>query len=83
MKAYHLSKGGAPAKVSERYDQPLYTHANPGEVERLSIELDQCDAMATMVAEHEWAEHVGTGPVSSKVEAAFTQLYNDLYEAGE
>ncbi|MNP19311.1 hypothetical protein D3C76_1118330 [compost metagenome] len=36
-----------------------------------------------MVAEREWAEHVGTGDVSNKVEAAFTQLHNDLHEAGE
>jgi hypothetical protein len=84
--------------------EPLYTHADPGEVERfvaanteyarrhlelngeverLRAELGQCEAMATMVAEREWAEHVGTGPVSSKVEAAFTQLHNDLHEAGE
>ncbi|UPK86796.1 hypothetical protein E5221_18200 [Pseudomonas sp. A2] len=31
----------------------------------------------------DWAEHVGTGDVSSKVEAAFTQLHNDLHEASE
>ncbi|WP_336334667.1 hypothetical protein [Pseudomonas putida] len=46
-------------------------------------ELAECEAMAGMVAEREWAEHVGTGDVSSKVEAAFTQLHNDLGEAGE
>lgn len=77
--------------------EPLYTHADPGEVERLraelvesdhafiraATELDQCESMAAMVAEHEWAEHVGTGKVSGKVEAAFTQLHNDLHEAGE
>lgn len=45
-------------------------------------ELAQCEAMSAMIAEREWAEHVGTGPVSSKVEAAFTQLHNDLHEAG-
>ncbi|MGY4528056.1 hypothetical protein [Pseudomonas sp. TE21394] len=44
-------------------------------------ELAECEAMADMVAEREWAEHVGTGDVSSKVEAAFTQLHNDLHEA--
>lgn len=83
---------------------PLYTHADPGEVERLRdlssklakcskdqlaiiedlrAQLTECEAMAAMIAEREWAEHVGTGPVSSKVEAAFTQLHNDLHEAGE
>lgn len=46
-------------------------------------ELAECETMADMVAEREWAEHVGTGDVSSKVEAAFTQLHNDLHEAGE
>lgn len=46
-------------------------------------ELAECEAMAGMVAEREWAEHVGTGDVSSKVEAAFTQLHNDLHEAGD
>jgi len=44
-------------------------------------ELAQCEAMAAMVEEREWAEHVGTGPVSSRVEAAFTQLHNELSEA--
>lgn len=80
----------------------LYRNADPGEVERLRDDLDECDgdrwklrterdtlraqlaeceAMASMVAEREWAEHVGTGPVSSKVEAAFTQLHSELHEA--
>ena len=54
-----------------------------GEVERLRSELAQCEAMAAMIADREWAEHVGTGSVSSKVESAFTQLHNDLHEAGE
>ena len=104
--------------------EPLYTHADPGEVERLRQfqtaymewsdktdgvqqtvapkelgmhradvirqrfdtlrdQLAECEAMAAMIAEREWAEHVGTGPVSSKVEAAFTQLHNDLHETGE
>jgi len=87
---------------------PLYTHADPGEVERLRKEvaeleqlrrddlgrhlitevktesqLAECEAMAAMIAEREWAEHAGTGPVSSKVEAAFTQLHNDLHEASD
>ncbi|WP_210669135.1 hypothetical protein [Pseudomonas protegens] len=44
-------------------------------------ELSQCEAMAAMVEEREWAEHVGTGPVSSRVEAAFTQLHNEMSEA--
>jgi len=77
-----------------RYDQrlnpelyegpfPVFRHADPGQVERLRAELAQCEAMAAMIAEREWAEHVGTGPVSSKVEAAFTQLHNDLHETGE
>lgn len=55
--------------------------ARDGEVERLRAELAQCEAMAAMIAEREWAEHAGTGDVSSKVEAAFTQLHNDLHEA--
>lgn len=46
-------------------------------------QLAECAIMAAMIEEREWAEHVGTGPVSSKVEAAFTQLHNDLHEAGE
>lgn len=49
--------------------------------EELHAQLSQCEAMAMMVAEREWAEHVGTGPVSSKVEVAFTQLHNELQEA--
>ncbi len=51
--------------------------------DRSAIELAECEAMAAMVAEREWAEHAGTGQVSSKVEAAFTQLHNDLHETGE
>ncbi|NWE69000.1 hypothetical protein HX857_09805 [Pseudomonas gingeri] len=44
-------------------------------------ELDQCQSMALMIEEKEWAEHVGSGPISSQVESAFTQLHNDLSEA--
>ncbi|MBR7523308.1 MULTISPECIES: hypothetical protein [Gammaproteobacteria] len=51
--------------------------------DRSAIELAECEAMAAMVAEREWAEYAGTGQVSSKVEAAFTQLHNDLHDAGE
>lgn len=58
--------------------QRLSTHADPGEVE-----LKQCEAMAAMVEEREWAEHVGTGPVSSRVEVAFTQLHNELSDERE
>ncbi|AEJ11802.1 MULTISPECIES: hypothetical protein [Pseudomonas] len=80
-----------------KVETPLYTHADPGEagkwrneahrfnldVERLRAQLAECEAMAAMVAEREWAEHAGTGDISSKVEAAFTQLHNDLHEVGE
>lgn len=41
-------------------------------------ELQRCDDMANMVLEREWAEHAGKGPVSSRVEQAFTQLHNEL-----
>lgn len=44
-------------------------------------ELDQCQNMALMIEEKEWAEHVGTGPISSRVESAFTQMHNELSEA--
>ncbi|NIE73053.1 hypothetical protein F3J45_01045 [Pantoea sp. Ap-967] len=57
--------------------------AATNEATDLRSQLAECEAMAAMIAEREWAEHVGTGPVSSKVEAAFTQLHNDLHEAGE
>lgn len=84
--------------------EQAYTHAEPGEVERLiaantayarrhleqqgeaeqlRIELAQCATMAAMVYAREWAEHVGSGPISSKVEAAITQLHNDIHEANE
>ncbi|WP_170303992.1 hypothetical protein [Pseudomonas asiatica] len=53
------------------------------ERDALRAQLAECEAMAAMIAEREWAEHAGTGPVSSKVEAAFTQLHNDLHEVGE
>ena len=54
-----------------------------GEAEQLRIELAQCATMAAMVYAREWAEHVGSGPISSKVEAAITQLHNDIHEANE
>jgi chromosome segregation ATPase len=44
-------------------------------------ELDQCHSMALMIEEKEWAEHVGKGTISSRVESAFTQLHNELTEA--
>ncbi len=44
-------------------------------------ELDQCHSMALMIEEKEWAEHVGKGNISSRVESAFTQLHNELSEA--
>jgi hypothetical protein len=64
-----------------RMDDALVACSN--ERDSLGAELAQCEAMAAMVAEREWAEHVGTGPVSGKVEAAFTQLHNDLHEADD
>lgn len=47
----------------------------------LREELGQCGSMAAMIEDKEWAEHAGTGPVSSRVESAFTQLHNELAEA--
>ena len=44
-------------------------------------ELDQCGSMASMIKGKEWAEHAGSGPVSSRVESAFTQLHNEMAEA--
>ncbi|WEA18670.1 hypothetical protein [Pseudomonas juntendi] len=97
---------GNPASFAKI--EQAYSHADPGEAERLRKEvaeleqlrrddlgrhlitevktesqLAECEAMAAMIAEREWAEHAGTGPVSSKVEAAFTQLHNDLHEASD
>ncbi|MEX5320405.1 hypothetical protein WCE04_13785 [Pseudomonas shirazica] len=39
-KAYALSKGGAPAAALATLTRPLYTRADPGEVERLRDELE-------------------------------------------
>lgn len=47
----------------------------------LREELDQCGSMAEMIENKEWAEHAGTGQVSSRVESAFTQLHNELAES--
>lgn len=41
VKAHNLSLGGAPAGIATHYDQPLYTHADPGEVERLRAKIEQ------------------------------------------
>lgn len=67
--------------TAERDALQQLLNARDEEVDRLRNQLAQCEAMAMMVAEREWAEHVGTGPVSSKVEAAFTQLHSELQEA--
>lgn len=67
--------------TAERDALQQLLNARDEDVDRLRNQLAQCEAMAMMVAEREWAEHVGTGPVSSKVEAAFTQLHNELQEA--
>lgn len=50
-------------------------------MDALREELGQCGSMAAMIEEKEWAEHAGSGPVSSRVESAFTQLHNELSEA--
>ncbi|WP_047711392.1 hypothetical protein [Pseudomonas lactis] len=44
-------------------------------------ELDRCKSMALMIEEKEWAEHVGKGPISYRVESAFTQLHNELSDS--
>lgn len=41
-------------------------------------ELKRIEDMAQMVMDREWAEHAGKGPISNKVESAFTQLHNEL-----
>lgn len=41
-------------------------------------ELKRIEDMAQMVLDREWAEHAGKGPISNKVETAFTQLHNEL-----
>ncbi|MEX5343054.1 hypothetical protein [Pseudomonas sp. I2] len=42
-KAYALSKGGAAALALATLTRPLYTNADPGEVDRLRDALDECD----------------------------------------
>lgn len=59
-------------------DENQKLHAN---LAALREELDQCGSMAAMVESKEWAEHAGSGPVSSRVESAFTQMHNELSEA--
>ena len=44
-------------------------------------ELDRCKSMALMIEEKEWAEHVGNGPISYRVESAFTRLHNELSDS--
>ncbi|MNO65254.1 hypothetical protein D3C76_560020 [compost metagenome] len=79
-----IADPGTVDRLREKADH--LTEANRllmDDCDTLRAQLSQCEAMAAMVAEREWAEHAGTGNVSSKVEAAFTQLHNDLHEAGE
>lgn len=60
-------------------------HLKIAELERreaaLREDLEQCGSMAAMIENKECAEHAGTGPVSSRVESALTQLHNELAEA--
>lgn len=44
VKQHNLKFGGAPASAVNDYSIPLYTHADPGEVERLRTMFDQTDA---------------------------------------
>lgn len=63
-------------------DQANHHKAQRGEtIGTLSAQLDECESMAAMILEREWAEHAGKGPVSAKVEAAFTDLHNELSES--
>ena len=64
------------AVASERREKELQQRLTAAEEE-----LDQCQSMALMIEEKEWAEHVGRGLISSQVESAFTQLHNELSEA--
>ena len=43
VKQHNLKFGGAPASAVNGYTIPLYTHADPGEVERLRAELVESD----------------------------------------
>lgn len=61
--------------LADDYDAALAREAT------LREELNQCGSMAAMIEQKEWAEHAGSGPVSSRVESAFTQLHNELAEA--
>ena len=83
-KLYTHADTGEVERLRQRVEH--LTEANRllmNDCDTMRAQLAQCEAMAAMIAEREWAEHAGTGPVSSKVEAAFTQLHNDLHEAGE
>lgn len=51
-KAYALSKGGAPAAALATLTRPLYTRADPGEVERLRIALGNTQALLDQANYH-------------------------------
>lgn len=68
----------ATETLGQYADENQKLHAN---LAALREELGQCGSMAAMIEDKEWAEHAGTGPVSSRVESAFTRLHNELSEA--
>lgn len=79
----YVKYGDFDRVTAERDALQLRLNAVEEENDRLKSELGQCEAMASMVAEREWAEHVGTGVVSSQVESAFTALHSELQSALE
>lgn len=55
------------------------TSATPTATASQVEELSRIEAMVAMLEEGEWAEHVGgTYPIASRLEAAITQLHNEL-----
>jgi len=50
IKQHNLKFGGAPASAVNGYTIPLYTHTDPGEVERLKAELVESDHAFVRIA---------------------------------
>ena len=50
-------------------------------IEYLEAEMKEVAAMANLLSDREWAEHVGRNPVSSALEIQITKLMNELSAA--
>ncbi|MCO7634081.1 hypothetical protein NJF54_19865 [Pseudomonas guariconensis] len=82
-KAYALSKGGAAALALATLTRPLYPHADPGEVERLRDDLDECDGERWKLRNERDTLRAQLAERDALLEEAYRDGWNDGQEAIE